>query len=148
MPFAPRPRGRLRIALDMRPPRALPAAHFDRNERYAYFGDSTLNCEWPVQRRKTNDPGGPFPGYRTLLCRDSPEGEGTRSEAFSGCEIIDPAGFSCAALGLFLYRAISRDTYPKRFGDRGQAVQPANPAAALDRSKAMDRLCFASSTLR
>jgi hypothetical protein len=28
----------------MRPPRALPAAHFDRNERYAYFGDSTLDC--------------------------------------------------------------------------------------------------------
>ena len=26
----------------MRPPRALPAAHFDRNERYAYFGDRTL----------------------------------------------------------------------------------------------------------
>src|SRR6516165_6689951 len=47
MPFAPRPRGRLRIALDMRPPRALPAAHFDRNERYAYFGDRTLRgCRW------------------------------------------------------------------------------------------------------
>ena len=28
--------------LDMRPPGALPAAHFDRNERYAYFGDRTL----------------------------------------------------------------------------------------------------------
>src|SRR5206468_12820819 len=26
----------------MRPPRALPAAHFDRNETYAYFGDRTL----------------------------------------------------------------------------------------------------------
>jgi len=26
----------------MRPPRALPAAHFDRNESYAYFGDRTL----------------------------------------------------------------------------------------------------------
>jgi hypothetical protein len=26
----------------MRPPRALPAAHFDRNERYAYSGDRTL----------------------------------------------------------------------------------------------------------
>jgi hypothetical protein len=26
----------------MRPPRALPAAYFDRNERYAYFGDRTL----------------------------------------------------------------------------------------------------------
>ena len=26
----------------MRPPRALPAAHFDRNERYAYFGDRTI----------------------------------------------------------------------------------------------------------
>src|SRR5215468_2537112 len=38
----PRPRDRLRIALDMRPPRALPAAHFDRNERHAYFGDRTL----------------------------------------------------------------------------------------------------------
>src|SRR5262249_55983647 len=38
----PRLRDRLRIALDMRPPRALPAAHFDRNERYAYFGDRTL----------------------------------------------------------------------------------------------------------
>ena len=39
---------RLRIDLDMRPPTAspartaLPAAHFDRNERYAYFGDRTL----------------------------------------------------------------------------------------------------------
>jgi len=32
----------LRINLDMRPPRALPAAHFDRNESYAYFGDRTL----------------------------------------------------------------------------------------------------------
>jgi len=29
----------------MRPPRALPAAHFDRNERYAYFGDRTLRVE-------------------------------------------------------------------------------------------------------
>src|SRR5262249_47640754 len=38
----PRLRDRLRIALDMRPPRALPAAHFDRNERYAYFGNRTL----------------------------------------------------------------------------------------------------------
>ena len=38
----PRLRDRLRIALDMRPPRALPAAHFDRNESYAYFGDRTL----------------------------------------------------------------------------------------------------------
>ena len=38
----PRLRDRLRIALDMRPPRALPAAHFDRNERHAYFGDRTL----------------------------------------------------------------------------------------------------------
>jgi len=28
----------------MRPPRALPAAHFDRNERYAYFGDRTLEA--------------------------------------------------------------------------------------------------------
>jgi len=26
----------------MRPPRALPAAHFDRNESYAYFGDRAL----------------------------------------------------------------------------------------------------------
>ena len=26
----------------MRPPRVLPAAHFDRNERYAYFADRTL----------------------------------------------------------------------------------------------------------
>ena len=26
----------------MRPPRALPAAHFDRNERHAYFGNRTL----------------------------------------------------------------------------------------------------------
>src|SRR6202007_668792 len=33
---------RLRINLDTRPPRALPAAHFDRNETYAYFGDRTL----------------------------------------------------------------------------------------------------------
>ena len=33
---------RLRINLDMRPPRALPAAYLDRNERYAYFGDRTL----------------------------------------------------------------------------------------------------------
>jgi len=33
---------RLRIHLDTRPPHALPAAHFDRNERYAYFGDRTL----------------------------------------------------------------------------------------------------------
>jgi len=33
---------RLRINLDMLPPRALPAAHFDRNESYAYFGDRTL----------------------------------------------------------------------------------------------------------
>jgi len=39
---------RLRIAADMRaltasPVRtALPAAHFDRNESYAYFGDRTL----------------------------------------------------------------------------------------------------------
>jgi len=32
----------LRINLDMRPPRALPAAHFDRNESYAYFGDRAL----------------------------------------------------------------------------------------------------------
>jgi hypothetical protein len=38
-----------RIALDMRPltaspaRTALPAAHFDRNERHAYFGDRTLN---------------------------------------------------------------------------------------------------------
>src|SRR6516164_147441 len=38
---------RLRINLDMRPltaspaRTALPAAHFDRNERYAYFGDRT-----------------------------------------------------------------------------------------------------------
>src|SRR5262245_13565629 len=43
----PRPRDRLRIALAMRPPAspaptALPAAHFDRNERYAYYGDRTL----------------------------------------------------------------------------------------------------------
>src|SRR5262249_45613073 len=37
----PRLRDRLRINLDMRPPRALPTAHFDRNERYAYFGDRT-----------------------------------------------------------------------------------------------------------
>ena len=28
----------------MRPPRALPAAHFDRNETYAYFGDRTLEA--------------------------------------------------------------------------------------------------------
>ena len=38
---------RLRINLDMRPPRALPAAHFDRNERYAYFGARTQ--DWAVQ---------------------------------------------------------------------------------------------------
>jgi len=37
----------LRINLDMRPPRALPAAHFDRNESYAYFGDRTLNERVP-----------------------------------------------------------------------------------------------------
>ena len=30
----------------MRPPRALPAAHFDRNERYAYFGDRTLRSKF------------------------------------------------------------------------------------------------------
>jgi hypothetical protein len=36
---------RLRIALDMRPSRALPPAHFDRNERYAYFGDRTLSVQ-------------------------------------------------------------------------------------------------------
>jgi hypothetical protein len=39
--------GRLRCSsvtyrFDMRPPRSLPATHFDRNERYAYFGDRTL----------------------------------------------------------------------------------------------------------
>jgi hypothetical protein len=38
----PRLRDRLRIALDMRPPCALPAAHFDRDERHAYFGDRTI----------------------------------------------------------------------------------------------------------
>ena len=27
--------------LSTSPPRALPAAHFDRNERYAYFGERT-----------------------------------------------------------------------------------------------------------
>jgi hypothetical protein len=32
----------------MRPPRALPAAHFDRNERHAYLGDRTLK----IWRRK------------------------------------------------------------------------------------------------
>jgi hypothetical protein len=48
MPFARRLPDRLRIALDMRPltaspaRTALPAAHFDRNERYDYFGDRTL----------------------------------------------------------------------------------------------------------
>jgi hypothetical protein len=35
----------------MRPPRALPAAHFDRNESYAYFGDRTLAwSEWERRR--------------------------------------------------------------------------------------------------
>jgi len=34
----------------MRPPRALPAAYFDRNERYAYFGDRT-----PVYRNPNLD---------------------------------------------------------------------------------------------
>ena len=34
----PRPRDRLRINLDMRPPRALPAAHFDRNESHVIYG--------------------------------------------------------------------------------------------------------------
>ena len=29
---------RLRIDLDMRPPRALPAAHFDRNESHVIYG--------------------------------------------------------------------------------------------------------------
>ena len=29
---------RLRIDLDMRPPRALPTAHFDRNESYVIYG--------------------------------------------------------------------------------------------------------------
>ena len=48
MPFARRLPDQLRINLDMRPlsaspaRTALPAAHFDRNERYAYFGDRTL----------------------------------------------------------------------------------------------------------
>jgi len=32
----------LRINFDIRPPRALPAPNFDRNESYAYFGDRTL----------------------------------------------------------------------------------------------------------
>ena len=48
MSFARRLPDQLRINLDMRPlsaspaRTALPAAHFDRNERYAYFGDRTL----------------------------------------------------------------------------------------------------------
>ena len=49
MPFVRPLPDRLRINLDMRPlsaspaRTALPAAHFDRNERYAYFGDRTLS---------------------------------------------------------------------------------------------------------
>src|SRR6516162_5811089 len=38
----------------MRPPRALPAAHFDRNERYAYFGDRTL-ARWLPEFWKVKD---------------------------------------------------------------------------------------------
>jgi hypothetical protein len=34
----PRPRDRLRIDLDMRPPRALPTAHFYRNESHVIYG--------------------------------------------------------------------------------------------------------------
>jgi hypothetical protein len=34
----PQPRDRLRINLDMRPPRALPTAHFDRNESHVIYG--------------------------------------------------------------------------------------------------------------
>jgi hypothetical protein len=42
----------------MRPPRALPVAHFDRNERYAYFGDrtpiiSTFLRRFPFRPRST-----------------------------------------------------------------------------------------------
>jgi hypothetical protein len=53
---------RLRIALDLRPLTASPArdrpakagptAHFDRNERYAYFGDRTL-VHRVISRRHT-----------------------------------------------------------------------------------------------
>jgi len=46
----PRLRDRLRIALDMRPPRALPAAHFDRNERLLISGtghqERTTTCSF------------------------------------------------------------------------------------------------------
>jgi hypothetical protein len=44
----PRLRDQLRIDLDMRPPRALPAPHFDRNERNAYFGDRTPEASGAV----------------------------------------------------------------------------------------------------
>jgi len=50
---------RLRIALDMRPltaspaRTALPAAHFDRNERFAYFGDRTLVVLFPRDAHQT-----------------------------------------------------------------------------------------------
>jgi len=52
MPFVRPLPDRLRINLDMRPlsaspaRTALPAAHFDRNERYAYFGDRTLGFQF------------------------------------------------------------------------------------------------------
>ena len=46
----------------MRPPRALPAAHFDRNERCAYFGDRTLGRRHPSGlAAKALAPAGRFP---------------------------------------------------------------------------------------
>jgi len=38
----------------MRPPRALPAAHFDRNERHAYLGERTPDGCYRVARRRAD----------------------------------------------------------------------------------------------
>ena len=57
----------------MRPPRALPAAHFDRNERYAYFGDRTLartEAIPPKRNESLVEPsrrGSNYPGLKPVL---------------------------------------------------------------------------------